>query len=338
MRTRVTLCESGMIARQNGFTIALDPSQAIDCDFTFVSHAHVDHLHRRGKKKIKTQVLASKETAMIAHARGYEIADPVEEQEGFQLVDSGHILGSRGLLVGDDIYYTGDISVRERAFMKAASIPHAHTLIIESTFGRPEYEFPPLKEIMYRTNKIISEMYDLGIPVILMGYSLGKAQLLTKLFSHWDPIMHESVAKINSVYSELGVEIGGAMTYKQAEEKGLLSKNRPWVMVAPLMSERSIFVKEMKDRFNAVTIGFSGWAVRSRYRFMMGLDYVVPLSDHCDYNELVSAVEQCNPDQVFTFHGFSKEFAKSLRELGFNAEPIGHQKTSDKILSLDAFQ
>ncbi|MEM3094701.1 MAG: MBL fold metallo-hydrolase, partial [Nitrososphaera sp.] len=337
----VTLGQSGIMVRQNDITIALDPSHPVDCDFTFVSHAHVDHLHRRGRKKIKTQVLASKETTLIAHARGYEIVDAAEEQDGFQLVDTGHILGSRGLLVGDDdVYYTGDISVRERAFMKPAKVPHARTLIIESTFGRPEYVFPPLSEITHKTNKIISEMFDFGIPVILMGYTLGKAQLLTKLFGHWDPIIYDSVAKINSVYSELGVELAGGVTHKQAEEQKLLSKNRPWVMVAPLMSERNAFVREMKERYGAVTIGFSGWAIGSRYRYMMGLDYVMPLSDHCDYNELVEAVKQCRPDKVYTFHGFAREFAESLCEMGFDAEPVGngHDRKAEKTLSLDSFQ
>ena len=335
MTGEVTLGQSGIMVQQNDTTIALDPSHPVDCDFTFVSHAHVDHLHKRGRKKITTQVLASKETALIAQARGYEIIEPAQEREGFQLVDTGHILGSRGLLVGDDVYYTGDISMRERAFMKAARVPHARTLIIESTFGRPEYVFPPLSEVMHRTNKIISEMYDLGIPVILMGYTLGKAQLLTSLFGHWDPIVHDSVAKINSVYSELGVELSGT-THTQAEE--LMSKSKPWVMIAPLMSERSVFVKEMKERHGAVTIGFSGWAVGSRYRYMMGLDYVMPLSDHCDYGELVTAVKQCSPDKVYTFHGFAREFAESLCEMGFDAEPVNGHNKKEKTISLDSFR
>lgn len=336
---RVTLGQSGIMVQQDGTTIALDPSHPVDCDFTFVSHAHVDHLHKRGRKKIRTKILASKETTLIAHARGYEIVDATDEHDGFQLVDTGHILGSRGLLIGgDDVYYTGDISVRERAFMKGAKVPHAKTLIIESTFGRPEYVFPEISEVTHRTNKIISEMYDLGKPVILMGYTLGKAQLLTKLFGHWDLIIHDSVYKINSIYSELGVELSNTMTHSQAQEKGTLSKS-PWVMVAPLMSDRSAFVKEMRDRYDAVTIGFSGWAVGSRYRYMMGLDYVMPLSDHCDYKELVTAVKRCRPDKIYTFHGFAKEFAESLCEMGFDAEPVnGHGKKAEKTISLDSFQ
>jgi putative mRNA 3-end processing factor len=340
MTGKVTLDQSGIMVRQNGTAVALDPSHAVECDFTFVSHAHVDHLHRRGRKKIKTQVLASRETALIAQARGYEILDATEEHNGFQLVDTGHILGSRGLLIGDDLYYTGDLSIRERAFMKPAKVPRARTLIIESTFGRPEYVFPPLSEITHRTNKIISEMYDLGIPVILMGYTLGKAQLLTKLFSHWDPIMHDSVAKINSIYSDLGVKLARGKTRRQAEEHGMLSKSSPWVMVAPLTSGRNAFVREMKERYGAVTIGFTGWAIASRYKYMMGLDYVMPLSDHCDYEELVAAVKQCRPEKVYTFHGFAKEFAEALCEMEFDAEPVGngHSKQAKQMVSLDSFR
>src|SRR5215218_9093504 len=341
MRGRVTLGDSGITVHHKDAKIVLDPSQPVDCDFTFVSHAHVDHLHRRGKKKsnIKTRVLASKETALIAEARGYQIAEPAEEYNGFTLIDSGHILGSRGLLIGgNDVYYTGDLSIRERAFMKPAKMPYARTLIIESTFGRPEYVFPALSEVTHKTNRIISEMYDLGIPVILMGYTLGKAQLLTKLFGHWDPIIHDSVAKINAVYSELGVKLESVMTHSQAEEQGLLAKNRPWVMVAPLMSSRSAFLKDMKNTYGAVTIAFTGWAIGSRYRYMMGLDYVMPLSDHCDYNELVAAVKQCRPEKVYTFHGFAKEFAEALLQIGFDAEAVGHGKNGkEKTLSLDSF-
>ncbi len=339
MKAKVGLGQSGIMVEHTDAAIALDPSRATDCHFTFVSHAHVDHLHKRSiEKKNKTQVLASKETALIAQVRGYKIGDSTEHYDGFRLVDTGHILGSRGLLIGEDIYYTGDISVRERAFMKPAKVPHAKTLIIESTFGRPEYIFPQISEITHKTNKIISEMYDLGIPVILMGYTLGKAQLLTKLFGHWDPIIYDSVATINSIYSELGVELESGMTHSHAQENGALTKNRPWVMVAPLMSSRCAFLKEMKSRYGAVTVGFTGWAIGSRYKYMMGLDYVMPLSDHCDYNELLAAVRQCRPEKVYTFHGFAKEFAEALTRIGFDAEAIGDGKNrKEKTLSLDSF-
>lgn len=250
-------------------------------------------------------------------------------------MDTGHILGSRGILVDDDdVYYTGDLSIRNRAFMKPAKMPHAKTLIIESTFGRAGYQFPNISDVTHRVNKIISEMYDMGIPIILMGYALGKAQLLTNLFGHWDPIfVHDSVAKMNSVYLDLGIDLKkSAISHSIAEERGLLSKNKPWIMVAPLSSGRSAFVQEMKNRYGAVTIGFSGWALDPSYRYRMGLDYAFPMSDHCDYAELVEAVKACSPEKVYTFHGFSEEFADSLNELGFDAESIvAEKKGQEKV-------
>jgi putative mRNA 3-end processing factor len=337
MSAKVSKGESGISVQYKDVSILLDPSRQGNCDFAFVSHAHVDHLHRRGKKKMG-KVICSSETTAIASARGYEMAGTLEEHDGFELVDTGHILGSRGLLIGDDeVFYTGDLSLRERAFLKPAKMPRAKTLIIESTFGRPEYVFPALSSVTHLTNKIISKMYDMGIPVILMGYSLGKAQLLTKMFGGWDPLyVHDSVAKMNSVYGELGIELKNAISHSEAEGLGLLSKNRPWIMIAPLMGSRTPFVREMKSKYGAVTIGFTGWAAGSRYKYMSGLDYVMPLSDHCDYPELVEAVKQCRPEKVYTFHGFAAEFARHLRSMGYDAQPVD-RAGEEKDLSLDFF-
>ena len=236
--TSVTFSECGITVYSNGRKILLDPNRGIDCDLVFVSHAHTDHLIRSCKKILssrKTKTLTSRETSMIAHARGFRIDDVTQEYDGFQLVNTGHILGSKGLLIGDDLYYTGDISVRERAFMKPAFIPKADTLIIESTFGRPEYVFPDLREVIDRTNRIISEMYSRGVPVILLGYPLGKAQLLTELFSHWDPLyVDDSIYRMNCLYKDLGVSLKESMQVSLAEKTGMLMRQKPWLMISPL--------------------------------------------------------------------------------------------------------
>jgi putative mRNA 3-end processing factor len=324
VKPQVTFSGCGIVVNSNGKIISLDPKSHNNCDLTFVSHAHTDHLYKKTlKDRSKSRTLISNATSLIAQARGYKMTNVTEEYEGFQLVDSGHILGSKGLLIGNELYYTGDISIRERAFMKPALIPSTHTLIIESTFGRAEYVFPELEEIIHKTNRIISEMYDLGVPVILMGYPLGKAQLLTSLFGHWEPMfVYDSIHKINSLYIKLGIPLKSTMKYSLAEKRGLLRMNKPWVMIAPLTSARSSFVKMLKKIYGAITIGFSGWAVNSRYKFMMDLDYSMPMSDHCDYRELVEVVRASNAKKIYTFHGFSVDFASSLRRMGFDAEAL----------------
>jgi putative mRNA 3-end processing factor len=324
VKPQVTFSQCGIVVNSNGKTISLDPKSHNNCDLTFVSHAHTDHLYKNTlKDRSRTKTLISKATSLIAEARGYRITNVTEEHEGFRMVDNGHILGSKGLLIGDELYYTGDICIRERAFMKPAFIPSAHTLIIESTFGRAEYVFPDMEEVIHKTNRIISDMYDLGVPVILMGYPLGKAQLLTALFGHWDPMfVYDSIHKINSLYINLGIPLKSTMKYSLAEKRGLLKKNKPWVMIAPLSSARSSFVKLLKRTYGAITIGFSGWAVNSRYKLMMDLDYSMPMSDHCDYHELIKVVRECDAKKIFTFHGFSVDFASSLRKMGLDAEAL----------------
>jgi putative mRNA 3-end processing factor len=77
----------------------------------------------------------------------------------------------------------------------------------------------------------------------------------------------------------------------------------------------------------------------------MGLDYAFPMSDHCDYFELVEAVKACAPDKVYTFHGFAEEFAESLKKMGFDAESVENKKKEKEgkktkrgaTVSLDSF-
>jgi putative mRNA 3-end processing factor len=349
LTAQISFSQCGILIKSCGKKILLDPNRQTACDMIFVSHAHTDHLYKKcgGKNNsLKSKTLTSRETSMIAEARGYRLSDSQEEHDGFKLIDTGHILGSKGLLVnGNEIYYTGDISIKERAFMRPALIPQAHTLIIESTFGRPEYVFPDLQEVIHNANKIIAEMYDKGIPVILMGYPLGKAQLLTEFFGHWDPLyVHDSIYNMNSIYSKLGVRLKHIMKYSTAEDQNLLSKNKPWIMISPLFHGRNSFVKRMKERYGAITIGFSGWAVDMSYKFMMGLDYTLPMSDHCDFEDLVQVVKKCNPKKVYTFHGFTIDFAKTLRKLGFDADPLLDKvarkistKHTPSVISLDTY-
>ena len=40
-------------------------------------------------------------------------------------------------------------------------------------------------------------MFSKGIPIILMGYSLGKAQILISLFGNWKPLyVHDDIYQI----------------------------------------------------------------------------------------------------------------------------------------------
>lgn len=302
---------------------ALDAKAPVKSDYAFVSHAHMDHVE---KPHPASKVLASDETVLLARARGVEIdSNRQDPPEGVSLLDSGHILGARALCLGDDLLYTGDAAGRERAFMSRCTTRKAKILITETTFGDPRYIFPPLHETVKLVNEMIAHTFDKGRPVVLMGYPLGKSQVLSYLFSSWEPFfVHEAVGRMNEIYRESGVPLEPEASTIPKSLDGL--PQGPWVMIAPMMGSRNRLALRLRKEYGAVLAAFSGWAVERGYGRFLGADYSFALSDHCDYAELLRLVKDVSPEVVYTTHGFTKEFAKTLRGEGFDAKPLdGYQ-------------
>jgi len=141
------MTKNGILCEINGKRVCLDPKNTDSTGINFVSHAHSDHL----PSKNGGTILSSLETSEIANLRGFKMENHLQNIDDFSLIDSGHILGARGLLF-DDIFYTGDICTRSRGFLKGAIIPKCKTLITECTFGLPEFIFPKLEEIQKQVN------------------------------------------------------------------------------------------------------------------------------------------------------------------------------------------
>ncbi|HKT22775.1 MAG TPA: MBL fold metallo-hydrolase RNA specificity domain-containing protein [Nitrososphaerales archaeon] len=303
----------------------LDPHSRSRSDYTFVSHAHLDHMHSPSKNE---RVIASSVTGELAKARGYDLGSTMEEVEGVELLDSGHILGSRAIRIQDEVYYTGDASGRTRAFLSKCRTRQARILVMETTYGSPEYVFPSTAKLVKEVNSLIASAYDRGVPVVLMGYPLGKAQLLSYFFSSWDPIIyHQSVAAMNKIHVDHGVQLKPGRTFDPDRDRERLPHG-PWVMVSPMSSGRSRLMAHLKKEYGAILVAFSGWALGSGYRYTMGADYSFPLSDHCDYEELVNLVQAVSPEMVYTVHGFAAEFARDLRRMGFSARPLAAYQSS----------
>jgi putative mRNA 3-end processing factor len=323
--------ENGITIDMGSFSIALDPRRASNCNYTFVSHAHIDHVHLpNGKSK----VIASKETAELARMRGYDLGVSTDQVSGVEMIDSGHILGSKAILIKDKILYTGDLCARDRAFLKGFRGIRCETLIIESTYGRGHYLFPETDSITQQVNKFISDTFDQCRPVVLTGYPLGKAQMVSYIFDNWEPVyIHDSICNLNRTHIKLGVDLkdferfGSSKEFREKLERG------PWILIAPSSGGRSNFIREMKQKYNAAIATFTGWAIDSRSRYTISLDRSFPLSDHCDFQELVSFVKTCAPSKIYTVHGFSAEFAAYLRHQGFDADPLEVEEDSQMRLT-----
>ena len=99
-----------------------------------------------------------------------------------------------------------------------------------------------------------------------------------------------------------------------------------------MVSFRKFLVRLTLETFpRGKTIGFSGWAQSQRFAFGRRADHSIPLSDHCDFNELVSLVQQSGAEKIYTIHGFVDEFASHLKKIGFDAQPLREDSLDDFV-------
>jgi len=319
---RIYKKNKGILLIENNLRISLDTDD-YDSHLSFISHAHADHL----PKKVN-RLYASRETIALSKFRGLKYDSIIEEDRNLAMFDSGHILGSKSLLVNDKILYTGDICVRERGYLKGAEAVNCKVLIIESTYGISYFKFPPLEEILSETKRLIEKNLASGRHIALCGYELGKAQLLTYLFNNYKPlIIHDIIFEINRIYRKLGIDLKDkdSIRLSEAETNGFLKKD-PHVIILPMNPKYS---REIKNKYKTVSIAFTGWSLIRKET--NEYDFMFPLSDHSDFYELVDYVKKCNPELVATFHGYSREFAKYLKNLGFKAFELNENEKLDSF-------
>ncbi|MFB6360424.1 MAG: mRNA cleavage and polyadenylation specificity factor-like protein [Halobacteriales archaeon] len=300
------------VSIETGRTIVCDARSATG-DVTVVTHAHADHARRSDEEP----VLCSPLTARLMAARSGPAVEAASSAPGIELHPSGHIPGSRAVLIQGDrrVLYTGDVSTRDRGPQTGFEPVDADVLIVEATYGRPAYRFPPQATIESSIRDFIA---DTAAPLVLYGYSLGRAQTLQRLARAATArrlVVHPTVAAANAA-----IEAGTDRSFPAVSWAELDRLAADDVVVAPTGARRGNWFARELERLEPVTAAFSGWAVSDRYRHRLGVDAAFVISDHCDFPELVELVRAVDPDRVYTHHGFAGDFAAHLTsEHGYDA-------------------
>jgi len=300
---------------------------------SFVSHAHSDHtaLHREVICSLGTSRLMQ---ARIPGERREHVLDfrqpfSLGNETAISLYPAGHIFGSAQSLLTHpargSLLYTGDFKLRRGLSAEACETPHAETVIMETTYGRSHYVFPPTADVLASIAKFCHETIEHGDTPVLFGYSLGKSQeLLSSLSAAQLPIMlHPQTVKMTRVYESLGIHFPAYREFDAAEVAG-------HVVICPPQSNQSSFLKKILRRRTAV---ITGWALDPGAIFRYQCDAAFPLSDHADFPDLIRFVERVNPQRVLTLHGFAVDFARILRERGIEAWAIGQDNQLEFAIS-----
>jgi putative mRNA 3-end processing factor len=316
------------VTYRDGIRIELSDGTRIVCDadspdgeVNVLSHAHGDHWPEG-----ETTAVCSPLTADLATVRRDTPLHRTTD-ERVELCPAGHVAGSRSALVTDPdgtrYLYTGDVCTRPRFYLDGFDPPSADVLIVEATYGEPDYVFPDHAALAEEIRTWLAETTE---PVILFGYALGRAQKLQLLARAADRdrvLASDAVRRVNDA-----IETHRDVTFDAEPFGSDTDLTTGDALVLPMTSGRIDWVDRLAGETGAIKAGFSGWAVQAAFKFRGDYDVTFPLSDHCDFEELLSLVEAVDPDRIYTQHGSAASLATHLTAAGYDATALRQHQTS----------
>ncbi|MBI5223711.1 hypothetical protein HY990_04790 [Candidatus Micrarchaeota archaeon] len=273
------------------FTVSLDNSKG---DVAFLSHAHSDHLF--GTTRVR-HFLSSDATRDLAG-----ISRDVSSFSNLRMIDAGHILGARQLVIESDgkkTIYSGDFSTSPNIFDLKAQIEECDHLIMEATYGDPVYSLPDQSQVADDLMRWLKSASSSSI-CVLGGYDLGKAQELIKLANLCGivPLVNEKAESFCQVYAKHGIKLDRILIGTTEAEEAM---SRDFVAVVPMRLANRRFCSNLSRAFgrSVKCAVATGWATGSSF----SSDASFPLSDHADFDDLVEYVCATGAKSVEFFCG-----------------------------------
>ncbi len=293
-----------------------------------VTHAHSDHMVGVGKslKNCEVTLMTPATKDLIDALKGprWLARGPVKtldfgekftyQDETLTFHYADHILGTAQTLVEDKdrtrILYTSDF--------RYAKTPLVETdiLVMEATYGDPVRVRP----FSMMVEGMLVSMVEQGLkkgPVYVFGYH-GKLQKMMQILCEAKIktpfIVPEKIFKVSKICEQHGMKLGKQLLdFESKKAQSILSKNDSSVVFYHSYSRKRV-------ENGALQIHASGWEFKKPCRRVGNNKFVVALSDHSDFNELLEFVERCNPKLVITdkhrseaANIFAKEVEKRLK-------------------------
>jgi putative mRNA 3-end processing factor len=293
-----------------------------------VTHAHADHMMGLGKslKTCEVSVMTPATQDMIDALKGprflakgnVKTLDYGEtltyENERLTLHYADHILGTAQVLVEDKeetrILYSSDFRFSRTPMVEA------DILVMEATYGDP-FRVRPFGMM---AEGILVSLVEQGLkrgPVYVFGYH-GKLQKMMRILYEakikMPFIVPERIYRVSQVCERHGMKLGrNLLPFDGERAKSMLNQNESCVVFYHSYSRKKV-------GGNALRVIASGWQFGKPCRKVGEGEFMVALSDHSDFNELLRYVERCNPEQVITdsyrseaARIFAKEIEKRLK-------------------------
>jgi putative mRNA 3-end processing factor len=304
----------------------IDPTRPVAR--ALITHGHADHA-RAGHGS----VLATRQTLAIMAVRyGDGFAGSTQAAELGKVIrigdaettfhPAGHVLGSAQIAVasnGPTIVVSGDYKRRPDPTCQAFEPIRCDVFITEATFALPVFRHPdPAAEI----EKLLSSLAQFPERTHLVGaYSLGKAQRIIRMLrdAGWNDTiyLHGSMEKLCSLYETEGIALGPLSPATIAP--GSKAEFAGAVVVCPPSEIAERWARRFADPIPCFA---SGW-MRIRQRAKQAcVELPLILSDHADWDELTSTIEEIGPAEVWVTHGREEALVRWCALRGMAARPL----------------
>jgi putative mRNA 3-end processing factor len=303
----------------------VDPMQPVE--HAIITHAHADHA-RAGH----THVYATAQTldimrirygpdhAVHVHPLAYEQTINLHKGQ-LTLYPAGHILGSAQVLIqykGQRLVHTGDFKRQPDPTCEPFVPIACDVFVTEATFGLPVFQHPPIED---ETQKLLASLARLPDACHLVGvYALGKCQrllvALRQLGYHEPVYIHGALVNLCALYQQHGIALGELIEVSSLPDLSVLKGQ---IVLAPPSALSDRWSRKLP---NVMTSMASGWMqIRARSK-QKRAELPLIISDHSDWQDLITTIKQVNPKEVWVTHGREQALVHQAQQMGYKAKAL----------------
>ncbi len=300
----------------------IDPWKPVDD--AVITHAHSDHAYWGHKHYLAHHL--SKEILL------YRLGDIKLQTIGYgesmnkngvsvSLYPAGHVIGSAQVRVeyqGEVWVVSGDYKTEDDGVCTPFEPVRCHHFISECTFGMPVYQWKPQAQIFEDVNTWWRTNAANNVATVIVGYALGKSQRILQHLnlSIGKVYTHGVIENTNEALRRNGIILNPTTRITPDTPKEEIRKG---IILAPPSAIGTPWMR----KFNPYSFGYcSGWmAIRGAKR-RRAADRGFVLSDHADWDGLISAIDATDCEKVYLTHGYTATFTRYLNEIGFDAHEV----------------
>ncbi|XP_031258999.1 DNA cross-link repair 1 protein-like [Pistacia vera] len=291
-----------------------------DCSHWFLTHFHMDHYQGLTKSFCHGKIYCSLITARLVNMK---IGIPWDRIQVLPLnqkitiagiyvtcLDANHCPGSVIILFeppdGKAVLHTGDFRFSEQ--MASASVLQAcpiHTLILDTTYCNPQYDFPKQESVIqFVIEAIQAEAFNPKTLFLIGSYTIGKERLFLEVAR----VLHRKVY-VNAAKHRLLK----CLEFSEEDMQWFtMNEQESHIHVVPMWTLASIkrlkhISNQYKSRYSLI-VAFSptGWTFSKGKKKSTGrrwqqgtiIRYEVPYSEHCSFTELREFVKLVSPENI----------------------------------------